>query len=93
MFIRLPRPRKARVNTPFNARLSDEQLKKANEQSKAARKRNIEGRLQAAAPVKRFGKPRWEGLKVLAIPAGRYLTRAEIEGIKQRNTHRKGGRS
>jgi hypothetical protein len=90
--VRLPIPKKPRVNTPFNARLSDEDLKRANEQSKQARRRNIAGMLMRATPAKRAGPPpRWEGLKVLAVPAGRYLTRAEIEGIKKNNSIRRQG--
>lgn len=51
--------RKPRVNTHLNARLSEEQLKTANEQSKKARRRTVTGLVLRASQQK---AARWTGV-------------------------------
>lgn len=60
--------RTPRTNTQFNARLTDEQNAAADAQSKADRKKIVEGIVRKLRPAVRNGLPRWEGLKPRRVP-------------------------
>lgn len=54
--------RKPRTNTHLNAKLSPEQNAAADAQSKAARKKIVQGIVGRAQPVTRNGIPIWRGV-------------------------------